>query len=120
MPIGEAVFFGAYLHDELVGTMYTLCYKGLIYDYFAGSNSIHYKKFPNSLIPWEVMMWGKNNGMILFDWGGAGKPGIPYGVRDYKEQFGGQYVNFGRFEKINKPILFRIVNVFFKIWQRIK
>ena len=119
-PKGMSVFWGAYLNDELVGTMYTFCYKGRIYDFFAGSNSIHKNKFPNSLIPWQVMLWGKSNGMTLFDWGGAGKPGVPYGVRDYKEKFGGQLVNFGRFEKIHKPFLFRIAKVAFKIWQYVK
>ncbi len=119
-PKSLAVFWGAYLKDELVGTMYTFCYKGRIYDYFAGSNSDHNYKFPNSLIPWQVMMWGKNNGMTLFDWGGAGKPGVPYGVRDYKEKFGGQLVNFGRFEKIHKPFLFQIAKATFKTWQYVK
>ena len=119
-PKSLAFFWGAYLQNELVGTMYTLCYKGRIYDYFAGSDIEHNYKFPNSMIPWQVMMWGKNNGMTLFDWGGAGKPGIPYGVRDYKQKFGGQLVNFGRFEKIHKPFLFRIVKVAFKTWQYVK
>ena len=35
--------------------------------------------------------------------GGAGKPDKPYGVRDYKLKFGGQLVNWGRFEKVHKP-----------------
>ncbi len=119
-PEGTAVFWGAYLQNELVGTMYTFCYKGRIYDFFAGSNSIHKNKFPNSLIPWQVMMWGKSNGMTLFDWGGAGKPNKPYGVRDYKQKFGGRVVNFGRFEKIHKPLIFQIAKNVFQLWQRIK
>lgn len=120
MPKGLATFFGAYLHEELVGTMYTLCYNGRIYDYFAGADPIHYNKFPNSLIPWQVMKWGKSNDMKFFDWGGAGKPGVPYGVRDYKEKFGGRLVNFGRFEKTHKPILFQIAKSTFKLIQRLK
>jgi lipid II:glycine glycyltransferase (peptidoglycan interpeptide bridge formation enzyme) len=120
LPQGLAAFFGAYLHNELVGTMYTLCYKGRIYDYFAGADNSHYNKFPNSLITWQVMLWGKKNEMTLFDWGGAGKPGVPYGVRDYKEKFGGELVNFGRFEKIHKPLQFQIATSVFKLYQRIK
>ena len=119
-PNEMAFFWGAYLEGELVGTMYTLCYKGRIYDYFAGSESIHYNKFPNSLIPWEVMRWGKSNNMTLFDWGGAGKPGIPYGVRNYKEKFGGKTVNFGRFEKIHKPVLFQVAKSAFTLYRRLK
>jgi len=117
---GIAAFWGAYLEDNLIGTMYNFCFNGRIYDYFAGSKSIHNDKFPNSLIPWQVMMWGKSNGMSLFDWGGAGKPGVPYGVRDYKEKFGGETVNFGRFEKIHKPTLFRIAKSSFNILKYLK
>lgn len=120
VPKGMANFWGAYHQGQLVGTMYILCYNGRIYDYFAGSDSVYNYKFPNSLIPWQVMMWGKSNGMTLFDWGGAGKPGVPYGVRDYKEKFGGTLVNYGRFEKIHKPLLFRIAKIAFGFWQRIK
>lgn len=117
---GMAVFFGAYLHEELVGTMYALCYNGRICDYFAGSNSAYYNKYPNSFIPWQVMLWGKNNGMTLFDWGGAGKPGVPYGVRDYKAKFGGQLVNYGRFEKIHNPFVFQFSKMAFRAWQFLK
>jgi serine/alanine adding enzyme len=119
-PKEMAAFWGAYLEGKLVGTMYTLCYKGRIYDYFAGSDSIHYNKFPNSLIPWEVMRWGKSSNMTLFDWGGAGKPGIPYGVRDYKEKFGGKLVSFGRFEKIHKPVLFQVAKSAFTLFRHLK
>lgn len=120
LPKKMAAFFGAYLGDELIATMYTLCYNGRIYDYFAGAEYTHNNKYPNSLIPWEVMLWGKSNGMTLFDWGGAGKPDVPYGVRDYKEKFGGQLVNFGRYEKIHKPILFQMAKGTFRLYQRFK
>lgn len=119
-PKGLVAFFGAYLNGDLVGTMYTLCYNGRIYDYFAGAENVHYNKFPNSLIPWYVMLWGKSNEMTTFDWGGAGKPGVPYGVRDYKAKFGGGLVNFGRYEKIHKLILFRFAKSAFKLFRHIK
>ena len=58
--------------------------------------------FLGALLPWKIMEWGHENGYKLFDFGGAGKPNIPYGVRDYKLKFGGDLVNFGRFEKVHK------------------
>jgi lipid II:glycine glycyltransferase (peptidoglycan interpeptide bridge formation enzyme) len=39
---------------------------------------------------------------------GAGKPDIPYGVRDFKMAFGGQLVEHGRFLCIHKPLLYWI------------
>jgi hypothetical protein len=44
----------------------------------------------------------------VFDTMGAGKPGVPYGVRDFKLRFGGDLVEHGRFLHINKPTLYRL------------
>ena len=85
-----------------------ITFKDTIYDFYAGSKVKFYNKYPNDLIPWEVFKWGKENNYKVFDFGGAGKPGVPYGVRDYKLKFGGELVNFGRFEKVNKPLLMKL------------
>lgn len=117
---GLAQFFGVYHKEELIGARYAFIFKGTIYDYYAGSDKNYYKIYPNSFLPWQVMMWGKSNGMTLFDWGGAGKPGVPYGVRDYKAKFGGQFVNFGRYEKIHKPILYQLAKGAFELFRYLK
>jgi lipid II:glycine glycyltransferase (peptidoglycan interpeptide bridge formation enzyme) len=39
---------------------------------------------------------------------GAGKPDEPYGVRDFKAEFGGELVERGRFLCIRKPLLYKI------------
>ena len=75
-------------------------------------------KYPNDLIPWEVFLWGKENGYKLLDFGGAGKPDIPYGVREYKRKFGGELVNYGRFTHIHKPILMAFGIFVLWIWQK--
>jgi lipid II:glycine glycyltransferase (peptidoglycan interpeptide bridge formation enzyme) len=75
---------------------------------------------PNDLIPWDVFLWGKENGFTRFDFGGAGKPDVPYGVREYKKKFGGKMVSYGRYEKINKPNLMKIAKTGFQIMQWLK
>jgi lipid II:glycine glycyltransferase (peptidoglycan interpeptide bridge formation enzyme) len=70
-------------------------------------------------MPWQVFLWGKKEGYRMFDFGGAGKPDVAYGVRDYKKKFGGQVVNYGRFEKIHRPFLYRTVKAGFNVYQRI-
>ncbi len=112
--------FKAIYKDKIIGTLYALCFKKTIYDWYAGSYQEYYNKYPNDLIPWEVFLWGKANGYIRFDFGGAGKPGVPYGVRDYKKKFGGIFVNFGRYEKIHKPLLFKAASFGFKLYQKLK
>ena len=112
--------FLAMSEGKFIGTMYALCFKDTIYDWYAGSIQEYYNKYPNDLIPWKVFLWGKENGYKKFDFGGAGKPGIKYGVRDYKKKFGGDLVNYGRYEKIQKPFLYQLSKLGFKIYQKLK
>ncbi len=91
------VIYCAFYDDVVIGTMFTLQYKRVVYDFFAGSFVAYYHLNPNDLIPWEVFIDSKKNGYHQFDFGGAGKPNIPYGVRDYKKKFGGTLVNHGRY-----------------------
>ena len=105
---------------EVIGCMLCLAHGDWLFDYYAGAYSRHYKKYPNDLLPWWVMTWAKNNGFTNVDFGGAGKPGIPYGVRDYKKQFGGKLVNYGRYERVPHPRLFSLVSKAFRLWQRFR
>jgi len=113
-------FFAAVNNNKVIGTLIALCYKDTIYDWYAGSYREYYNKYPNDILPWNVFLWGKENGYTVFDFGGAGKPGEPYGVRDYKKKFGGTFVNFGRYKKIHKPVLMKIARTGFRVWQKIK
>lgn len=104
---GLVQFFGAFFENKLISVRVELTYKNLIYDYYTGTSENYKNKYPNDFIPVEVFVWGHKNGYMVFDFGGAGKPGIPYGVRDYKLKFGGELVNFGRFERINNKTLYQ-------------
>ncbi|MFC5413085.1 lipid II:glycine glycyltransferase FemX [Larkinella bovis] len=103
---------------QIIGCMLCLAYGDWLFDYYAGAFSNYYKKFPNDLLPWAVFKWAKQNGFTRFDFGGAGKPGVPYGVRDYKQQFGGELVGYGRYERMHYPRLFRMIKKGYRIWQR--
>ncbi len=116
----ELKIFVAKYNDEIVGSRWVLCSQKTIFDWYAGSLSEHYDKYPNDILPWEVLRWGSQNGFNTFDFGGAGKPNVPYGVRDYKKKFGGEVVNFGRFEKIHSKYLMNIASTGLKFWQAFK
>lgn len=100
--------------------MFCLAHKNTLFDYYAGAYRDYYNKHPNDLLPWEVLKWGKQNGFTRFVFGGAGKPNVPYGVRDYKKKFGGEFVNYGRFEKIHCPGLFKLIIPAFNLWKKLK
>jgi len=105
---------------EIIGFRMVLCYKDIIYDWFAASREEHYDKYPNDILPWEVMKWGAENGYRVFDFGGAGHPGKEYGVRDYKLKFGGSLVNYGRYHYIHSPIKMAIAETGFRLLQKFK
>ena len=111
--------FTAVWEKKIIGCMLCLADGNTLYDYYAGAYSHYYDKYPNDLLPWTVFKWAKANGFSQFDFGGAGKPGVPYGVRDYKKKFGGTMVNYGRYEQVHFPLLFRLASGLFKLWQRI-
>ena len=114
------VIYGACLDDELIGIMVTLQYKNIVNDLYAGSKSKYYDKNPNDILPWEVFRQCKNVGKTIFDFGGAGKPDVPYGVRDYKMKFGGKLVNYGRYYLIHNPIKMKLAETGFKIYQKVR
>ncbi len=112
--------FVAILEEEIIACRMVLCYGDSIYDWYAGASEKHLDKYPNDFLPWKVMEWGSQNGYKSFDFGGAGKPGVPYGVRDHKLKFGGELVEFGRFQKIHNKVFWSVGNIGFKIWQKFK
>lgn len=112
--------FIAQLEEEIIGCMITVVYNKTVYDLYAGSFRKFYKKYPNDLIPWEVFLWGQRNGFEKFDFGGAGKPNVPYGVREYKKKYGGELVNSGRFIVPHNWIGYKIAISGFSLWKKLK
>jgi serine/alanine adding enzyme len=100
--------FGAFNEVTLIGVRVVLCYKQKIYDWYAGADDRFLIYRPNDVLPWTAIKWGIDQNYAMFDFGGAGKPGIPYGVREYKIKFGGQLVNLGRFTSIHKKVFYKL------------
>ena len=112
--------FVAENQKKVIGVRYVLLFNKTIYDWYAGSDKDFNDKYPNDILPWEIFKWGVDHKFEKFDFGGAGKPGIPYGVRDYKKKFGGKFINVYRYKKFHHPIKMRIASSAFRVWQRLK
>ena len=95
-------------NGEMLGCRFGLLYKDSIYGWYAGSEARFYPLYPNDILIWETLRWGIAKGYEVFDYGGAGEPNKPYGVRAFKQQMGGELVNYGRYEKIHKPWMYRL------------
>lgn len=108
-------------NTEIIGGIMCPIYNGIIYEwYIAGKDRIHKDIYPSVLATWAAIEYGANNGLKYFDFMGAGKPNDDYGVRDFKAKFGGELVEYGRFIRVNKPILYNIGKLGLKIMEKIK
>ena len=98
------------LDGQIVGGTACVCLPGkAVYEWYAcGLDNCRDDIRPLSVAVWGEMQYAAENGYPLFDFMGAGSPDKPYGVRDFKAEFGGELVEHGRFLCIRKPLLYWI------------
>ena len=95
---------------KVIGGMMCPILKGkAIYEWFVcGMDEEYREQYPSVMATYAAIEYAKANSLPLFDFMGAGKPDIPYGVRDFKMEFGGELVEHGRFLCVRKPLLYKI------------
>ncbi|AKB25960.1 hypothetical protein MSMTP_2491 [Methanosarcina sp. MTP4] len=114
--IGFIDFYLATLDGEVVGSRVVLKYKGLVHDWYAGSKQeINYV---NEAAVWHMLCEYAEKEKV-FDFGGAGHPGKPYGVREFKKRFGGKEVNHGRYKKVHNKSREEIMKSGLKIYKTV-
>ena len=110
------------LDGQIVGGTACVCLPGrAVYEWYAcGLDDCRDDIRPLSVAIWGEMQYAAENGYPLFDFMGAGSPDQPYGVRDFKAEFGGELVEHGRFLCVRKPLLYWIGKMGVKIlkWGR--
>ena len=108
------------LDGQIVGGTACVCLPGkAVYEWYAcGLDNCRDDIRPLSVAIWGEMQYAAENGYPLFDFMGAGKPDEPYGVRDFKSEFGGELVEHGRFLCVRKPLLYQIGKWGVKILKR--
>lgn len=111
------------LDGQIVGGTACVCLPGkAVYEWYAcGLDNCRDNIRPLSVAVWGEMQYAAENGYPLFDFMGAGTPDQPYGVRDFKAEFGGELVEHGRFLCIRKPLLYWIgkMGVKWLKWRRV-
>ena len=108
------------LDGQIVGGTACVCLPGkAVYEWYAcGLDNCRDDIRPLSVAIWGEMQYAAENGYPLFDFMGAGKPDEPYGVRDFKAEFGGELVEYGRLLCVRKPLLYRIGKMGVKFLKR--
>lgn len=69
---------------------------------------------------WAAMEAGNRLGCINFDFMGLGIPTREYGVREFKSRFGGNWVNHGRWSRVNNPLLYSFAELGYNIMRLAK
>jgi hypothetical protein len=110
-------FLLVWYNNRIIGGIMCPMLKGkIIYEfYICGLDDDFKEQYPSVMATWAAMEYANQNNISIFDFMGAGKPDDRYGVRDFKARFGGELVEFGRFIKVNKPIMFKIGEVGLKL-----
>jgi len=98
---GNGVILVATKEDRVIGGIVCpILEKRCMYEwYVCGLDKEFPRNHPSVMVTWHALLYASRLGIARFDFMGLGKPGIPYGVRDFKLRFGGTVVNYGRFTK---------------------
>lgn len=92
-------FIVVYDQDKPVAADTLLIFKKQAFAWYGGSLRITGLS-PAAFMQWREIEWSAQNGIEHYDFGGAGWPDVPYGVRDFKASFGGELVSYGRYRKV--------------------
>ncbi len=117
-PLKMVRFSQALINHTVAAVSVELLYKDRVFGWYGGTQREFTAFIPNEILTWSILQWGAQNGYALYDFGGAGKPGEPYGVRDFKAKFGGQLVNFGRYVYKNHPMRLALSQTVYELLRR--
>jgi len=71
---------------------------------------------PSVLVTWAAISRAAKNQIPCFDFMGMGNPEEPYGVRDFKARFGGNWVNHGRYARVNQKMMYSLAELGYNAW----
>lgn len=96
--------------DVIIGGMVQVFLPGkAVYDFYACAlDDENSEVSPSVMLYGATIKYALKKGIPLFDTMGAGKPDVPYGVRDFKVRFGGDLVQDDRFLYVHKSFLYKL------------
>ena len=113
---GIAKFLLVKHEGRIIGGSMVVSDERTVYEWFeCGLNAEYKDQYPSVMATYAGIQLAKQSGCTRYDMMGAGEPGVPYGVRDFKAEFGGQLVEHGRFLCVTKPLLYKIGTIAVKI-----
>lgn len=107
---GVGKFLLVKYEGKVIGGMMCPIFAGkAIYEwYVCGLDEEYKEQYPSVMATYAAIEYAKQKGLPVFDFMGAGEPDKPYGVRDFKMEFTGEVVEYGRYLCVRKPSLYKI------------
>jgi predicted N-acyltransferase len=113
----KGVFLVVSYQDEVIGGM--VCpFSGqhTVYEWYICSIRDELQHlYPGVLTTWAGIDFAVANDFSYFDFMGIGSPHKAYGVRNFKTQFGGEVINFGRWLLVNNRLRYYLGNLGYKL-----
>ncbi len=81
---------------------------GMMIVELAGRTAYEWFVCGDVMATWGGLRLASELGVERFDFMGAGRPDVPYGVREFKRHFGGRLVEHGRFLSVCRPVLYKL------------
>lgn len=104
---------------HIIGGSMVVADERTVYEWFeCGLNAEYKDQYPSVMSTYAGIQLAQQTDCTRYDMMGAGEPGVPYGVRDFKAEFGGKLVEHGRFIHICKPSLYQLGACVVKILKR--
>lgn len=97
LPRDKIIFASTHKDQIILSKAIFLIDKNKIIFFSGTSNQLGYKLSANSYLLWEIISNNKNKNIQYFDFGGSGNKAID----KFKKSFGGENVNYYRWEKSN-------------------
>jgi lipid II:glycine glycyltransferase (peptidoglycan interpeptide bridge formation enzyme) len=119
VPRGMLKIFLARVKNHYISIRLVLTYKGVVYDWYMGTDRKFSSYYAEELLIWHTLHWGKENNFRLFDFGGAGKPEEEYGPRQFKAKWGGTLVNYGRNIYVHSPCALKLSKAGYELLRRV-
>lgn len=110
LNLQHAYFFIAKKNEETIGGLVCVSIKNQIFHawFISDCRELYPSLYTSALLTYTAIEYAVNNDFDYFDFMGAGRLDQTYGVRNFKEKFGGKLVENGRFIHIENSFLYRL------------
>jgi serine/alanine adding enzyme len=117
-PLGRFTMLIAQVQERTIGVLTLLRYRGVLTYWYTGTLREDAAYRAGDLLVWHAISSGRARGDRVLDFGGAGRPDQPYGVRDFKAKYGGALVEPGRDLWVSSPLRMRVTTAGYEVVRR--